>query len=226
VEARDEEGNTALMVGGGNMEMGNEIEAALVHKGARVNAVTQDGASALIYHAHYGQQRGLQLLLDHGADVNHIDKYGWTALMYAAQREGCERMVDALVKQGANVNACAGDGRTALMAAASAGRSATVRTLLQHGAIVDAQDQSGQTALTYTALIGNEACAQMLLEKGASVTRRNAKGTTLYQLLQERGDEIRGRNTDEIFISEKISPDDGPKNDAVIRLLKEHGMRE
>ena len=42
----------------------------------------------------------VMLLLDHGADVNHKTRYGYTALAVARER-GMRQIADALIKAGA-----------------------------------------------------------------------------------------------------------------------------
>lgn len=52
-------------------------------------------------------------MLQKGADPNHMDKEGRTALIAAAYT-GCVKTVEVLLDHGANVNHADGDGRTAL----------------------------------------------------------------------------------------------------------------
>jgi ankyrin repeat protein len=42
----------------------------------------------------------VQLLLDHGADVNHKTRFGYTALEVARER-GMQQIAEALIKAGA-----------------------------------------------------------------------------------------------------------------------------
>lgn len=200
VDALDEQGYTALMED-------SHDDALLIKKGADVNAVNQDGTTALICRAEDGDASGCRFLLDHGADVNHISRYGCTALMFAAA-DGNVAIVNILLQHGANVNANAGQGYTALMAAARCGKCTTMQTLLQRGAVVDVKDEKGWTALTWAVWFGNEAAAQLLLKRGADVRIKDKNGKTLSQLLHSET----AVNHDEIR--------------AMIRLLKEHGMRE
>ena len=61
------------------------------------------GLTLLMLAAHHGHERVVDLLLQHGADVNRQDSNGGTALMSAAN-EGHERVVDLLLQRGAEVN--------------------------------------------------------------------------------------------------------------------------
>jgi ankyrin repeat protein len=69
--------------------------------------------------------------------VSARDNYGGTALIYAANH-GYE-MVEALLTKGADVNAKANNGSTALMAAAQTGHIEIVEALLARGADVNAK---------------------------------------------------------------------------------------
>jgi len=62
----------------------------------------------------------VELLLKKGANVNAKDKYGGTALMYAAVK-GHKEVVELLIENGADVNAKNIMGKTALMSASRGG---------------------------------------------------------------------------------------------------------
>ena len=66
--------------------------------------------------------------------------------MKASQR-GLREVVQALIAEGAEVNAKAKDGRTALMWASQKGHRDVVQALLAKGADVNAKDNKGRTAL-------------------------------------------------------------------------------
>ena len=52
----------------------------LVEKGAKVNEVTDEGRSPLLYAASKGRENIASFLLSHGADPNKGDKLGATPL--------------------------------------------------------------------------------------------------------------------------------------------------
>jgi ankyrin repeat protein len=56
-----------------------------------------------------------RLLIERGADVNHVDKKGMTPLLYAASIDfGDSAMIDLLLKSGARSNLRTKEGLTAL----------------------------------------------------------------------------------------------------------------
>jgi ankyrin repeat protein len=85
VDARDEEGNTALLYGSRFFARSWQRHDgwALLGKGADVNAANQKGETALILAATQYEASAAQLLLEKGADVNAKTKTGRTALMQA-----------------------------------------------------------------------------------------------------------------------------------------------
>src|SRR3954447_25593467 len=88
--------------------------ATLIAQGADVQAPDDSGATPLMYAALYDGPDILTDLLDHGARVNAGNRYGATPLMWAAAHTA---NVTLLVHRGADVNAKASDGVTALVAA-------------------------------------------------------------------------------------------------------------
>jgi ankyrin repeat protein len=86
-------------------------------------------------------------LIEHGADVNAVDKYGFTALMIAADRTHAN-VVRRLIEAGASVLARNKGNETALMKAAGAidNQVEMVTMLLRAGADKTVRDQYGHTA--------------------------------------------------------------------------------
>jgi ankyrin repeat protein len=88
-----------LMAAASNGHLG--IMDMLVKAGAKVNRVTlEDFSSALTVAASRGQVEAVQWLVAHGANVNHDDVHGRTALMLA-EENGHPAVVDLLKQYGA-----------------------------------------------------------------------------------------------------------------------------
>jgi hypothetical protein len=98
MDARDEDGRTALMVASEGGEL--EIVKLLIKKGADVNSKDVSGYTALMYVAYNGNLDIAELLIRNKADVSARDKDGWTALMFASIRKKTD-MVELLKKSGA-----------------------------------------------------------------------------------------------------------------------------
>jgi cytohesin len=88
-----------------------------ISSGADVNAVLPGGNSTLLHLASKdGSEESVRALIAAGADINHPDEKGATALLFAAQ-EGCEAAVRALIAAGAEVDKATRGGQTPLFAA-------------------------------------------------------------------------------------------------------------
>ena len=94
--------------------------------------------------------------------------------------------MQALLAQGATVNAKEKKGLTALMLAANACQSATAKVLLAHGADIDAKAKNDGTALMFAAEKGHDDTVLALLLNGASVSVKQ-KGATALMLAENNG---------------------------------------
>ena len=84
-----------------------------------------------------GDLATVERLIEAGADVNHANNNGTTALIFAASN-GRTEVAEKLIQAGANVNLANNDGTTALIYAAWNGRTEVVTALLNGGANADA----------------------------------------------------------------------------------------
>ena len=141
-----------------------------------MNGQSANGRTALIYAVSGKQDLEVKTLLACGADVNHRDKQGRTALTWAAYDGQSNKIVTDLLNAGAQVGLAEalilddlpkarailaehGDitiralsGMTPLMLAAEKGQADIVQTLLERGADPNAQDDRGSTALMFAVL--------------------------------------------------------------------------
>ena len=74
----------------------------------------------------------LKLFLEYRANLNSRTHEGWTALMWAAEKENIQALWE-LLRRGARVNMQNNTGQTALMFASRSGNIATVGLLLKKG---------------------------------------------------------------------------------------------
>ena len=108
-----------------------------------------------------GDVEDVARLLAEGADVEELDKYGFTPLRGAAMA-GQTEFVKMLLAAGAKVDARNERGRTALMYAASQGQADTARLLLEAGADPTLRDADGLNALALAAQSGHGEVVSLL----------------------------------------------------------------
>ncbi|KAL7799329.1 ankyrin repeat-containing domain protein [Trichoderma afarasin] len=182
----------------------------------------------------------LKLLIDEGVDVN---EHCGAALRTAALESPYEEVLDLLLAYGVDVNACAKDGGTALIAACMSLKNDTdcVRLLLDHGADVNAQSDHYGTALIstcqtkkldYHRLYDGQAAvrvAQLLLDRGADVNVQHENyGTALeaacrwnfrlVQLLLEHGADVQLQDCAAWYAAARFA------GISELQLLLDHGI--
>jgi ankyrin repeat protein len=99
-------------------------------------------------------------------------------LMEAAKNNDL-KMIEDLIKKGANVNSADDNGRTPLMYAAQAGSQQAVERLVNnHHADVNAKDKNDQTALMKSAIMGKNDGVKFLLDHKAKIDEYDKFGRT------------------------------------------------
>lgn len=124
-------------------------------------------------------QQIVQMLVDHGANINIPDSNGITPLDHARAR-GFREIENILLTA-----AQARDRQ--LIAAASRGDLETVRQLLSQGASVHAQDESGMTALIAAAYRNDLPIVDALITAGADVNVQDNTKQSAYLIATSEG---------------------------------------
>jgi ankyrin repeat protein len=141
--------------------------------------------------AGYGFVKLAEALLMRGADVNLgcVGECDRTPCMYAAQM-GDLAMLDLLHQHGADVNAVAKDGCTALLRASNEGQALAVKRMLRHGVDVHGTPLSdGEASPLYSAIMkGYISVARVLLEAGA-LEPRFTEGALITLMLESLDDD-------------------------------------
>ena len=161
---------------------------ALLAEGTDVNTARADGATALLFAAHWDDLDTVDRLLGAGADVNADDDHGVTPLERAAENASAP-MVARLLAAGADANVSQTSGLTPLMTAARTGNVDVVRALLAAGADVNAATrETASTALMWALSEPHPAVARALLDAGADPRASTAKGFTPLMFTARNGD--------------------------------------
>ena len=130
---------------------------------ASIAARSPDGWPPLHLAAHFAHGDAVEMLLAAAADVRARaeNSHGNTALHAAIAGRAGARVITALLRHGADVNAPDAGGNRPLHLAAFEGDAETLQTLLAHGA-TDAPNHDGKTALQIAEERGHAAIARRL----------------------------------------------------------------
>ncbi|KAH8807348.1 ankyrin repeat-containing domain protein [Xylogone sp. PMI_703] len=132
------------------------------------SAVDPNFASPLLAAIRYGKVDMAEILVSHGADIKQED-----ALTRAVQSR-TPRMVELLVKAGADVETKGPWGNNQLILAMQNEDIETLKVLLDHGADINGTGEYGNTALTVAISRRSIPIMQLLLNRGADANIDNA----------------------------------------------------
>ena len=131
VDLQDSDGYKALHLAVYGSDISSEILSCLIGIGADVNARANNGVTPLMIAAEKGHINAVTSLVKCGANVHLQDKYGNTALHYAARfRDGLPEIVETLLNLGAS-HMCNHQGLTPLHQACISRNIAVVEYLIQ-----------------------------------------------------------------------------------------------
>ncbi|XP_063405863.1 serine/threonine-protein phosphatase 6 regulatory ankyrin repeat subunit A-like [Mytilus trossulus] len=153
----------------------NEIVIMLLENGANVNKALYDACRE-------GYLDTVQFLLQKGADVNSIGRFGQTAL-YAACIGGYSTIVKYLIDQGSVIDTKVKCERfihepTCLHAAYQRNNYKTVQLLIKRGASIDTVDNFNRTMLNKACWDGNYKIVEILMNKGVDINASDSYGAT------------------------------------------------
>lgn len=204
-EARDEHGQTELHRAVSASDLQSTQSLFAQSPPADVNAVDNNGWSAL-HIASYNADLVLveELLKREDIEVNMVSKDGTTPLHYlcrlsAAQCESLAEkefnvklmgILERMRSLGLNVNLQKNNGETALHQALSRVRVDVVKWLVAHGANVNCRTQQGDTPLHYAIMVQSEPLIRYLVECGADKHSRNSDQKTPLGLARETSKEL------------------------------------
>jgi ankyrin repeat protein len=141
--------------------------AGLSNLRSLVSVTDKYGSTPIMNATLYANVGLMRLLIEQGADVNHANHDGATALMWGA---GDLAKVRLLIEKGAQVDAQSRLGRTPLLIAATyPGNVEVVRLLLARGAKAAVADVSEETALTSASKRGDAEIVEVLIAAGANL---------------------------------------------------------
>ena len=151
----------------------NKVRALLEEGLERADIEDDKGRTPLHWVAfgYNGRKDVAQLLIDNGADVNHRDKEGYTALHFAA-RYAHKHLAELLIAKGTDIDAASADGMTPLHCAAYNDNRRMVQLLLDAGAAINPADKSGHSPLEYAVIYDFREVAGLLRERGGALSSK------------------------------------------------------
>ena len=160
----------------------------LLNQHADVNVRSHDGATALLWAAHWNALETADLLIRAGANVNAANDLRITPLSLACTN-GSAALAELLLKAGANPNTPIATGETPIMTCASSSSADAVRMLVARGADVNARQPSqNQTALMWAAAGHHPNVVEMLINLGADLQAHTRRGFTALHFAARVGD--------------------------------------
>ena len=135
-----------------------------------------------------GDTEEMRYLIDHGADANVSDRFGFTAL-HIASNSGSQAAVKTLLPMIHDLNAGNEWGYTALHYAAEHGHIEIMQLLIANGADVNQQNAFGRTALHAAAQVPHTAPTKLLLAAGADPNIRDVDGLLPIDIAKQKQNE-------------------------------------
>jgi ankyrin repeat protein len=211
-----------------------ETIRALIKAGAKVNAQTERGNTALMYAASMPRQ-GLssdiiRLLIESGADVKIKTKNGRNVL-FSLSYELEPEIVKLLLEKGADPKQKDADGATPLMVQC---KPDIIKILIDAGTDVSARTKDGKTALiVLPEFCHDPASYQHLVEAGADINAKDKDGrNALYYAVHYRqfdvskylikaGIDVNAKDNEGKTVIETLEP--SPDTPDLVRMLQEAG---
>jgi ankyrin repeat protein len=161
---------------------------ALLNQHLDVNARSGDGATALLWAAHWNALDTAVLLIRAGADVNAANNLQMTPLSQACTN-GSAAFLDLLLKTGANPNTPVATGVPPIMTCARSGNADAVRRLIAGDVDVNAKEPAqNQTALMWATAEHHPDVVRALIQAGADAGARTKNGFTALHFAAREGD--------------------------------------
>lgn len=181
VSARDSMGRTPLFEASKGGEVTYPAVQLLLEHGANVMA-QEDRSGWVPLHcaAQVGYDATIQLLIDHGAEINYPDSNGDSALHIACQN-GRESAAQLLVEKGANISVTNTVMQLPIHGAAASGNEKIIELLLEKGPDTNAANATnslGARPLHFAAESGSVLAIKALLDHGAEVSPNAYYGLT------------------------------------------------
>ena len=154
-------------------------------QGADVNTLRSD-QTALMGSTSRRSLDCVQVLIEHGANVDLKNRMGWAPIHEAAAKDFSE-IVEVLATGGANVDAHDRLGVTPLIAAIRNKSNTAALKLLEVGASAQAPDFDGKSPVMWAVVMENDTLLSALVARGAPLAHKDQAGRTAMDFAKESG---------------------------------------
>ncbi len=161
----------------------------LISKGADINAVSEEGATPLVYAAANDHLSTVRVILEHGPDIDRLTGNGESALLIAVKSQNQE-IAEALIRAGANTGISDRNEATPLHYAVLYGNFSMADMLLYYDADPNSKSSDGTTPLMAAILAGYPDIADLLMQNGANIEARDMDGFTPFLIASQTGDTL------------------------------------
>jgi ankyrin repeat protein len=161
---------------------------ALLQQGLNCDLENEDHKSPLDMAVGHNRIATVRVLLQLGADVNHVSGNERQTPLFKAVSFDFRAVLDALIASATiKLDHQDIDGKTALHLAAGRNRRYALLRLLDKGAAIDLQDHEGNTALSTACACGHWDIARVLVARGSDIQHANKAGLTPPKLAKDNG---------------------------------------
>lgn len=178
--AREKEGRTGLML---VVAMGHEVVEQVVQEGFGARVVVEGLPAPAVTES---QVKGIELFIEHGADIEALDNNQETALLLAAARDYAP-IVERLLAAGASPDAIYASGLPVSSLTAARGFGRTLKLLIDAGAAIDVANSRGKLPLHYAVAANHIDTVRILLTHGIPVDVKTTFGWTALHIAASRG---------------------------------------
>lgn len=119
------------------------------------------GASGIHNASSQGHFKLVEWFINHGVDVDVVDNFGSTPLVWASYN-GRNKVVELLLSEGANPNTLVKQGPTALVAAIQSKSIPTIKHLLEYGADINLASPDGLSPIQASQLLNDKKIAALI----------------------------------------------------------------
>lgn len=183
VDLPNDKGGTALQAAASAHNNLLVLQFLLLH-GADVNHADHRGANVIYYACNMTQrseesvQATVQVLINHGADVNAPSRSPRCSPLQLALTSRFLRVARLLLDAGADPNATASRGEPLVVIFARQGFQEEIEFLLNNGADINATNSHGSNPLLIASQHGSLGMVKLLVERGAVLDCSDADGDT------------------------------------------------